>query len=116
MSALPPEADVPSLGNNVCQVPLADIQPAHCLVFFSSGLRDYDTKSSPGRWPKSVIWTKFQVSWSLSRADGPKAEPLYLADRCFSWTVKPSCPSTLTAPVLPPSKSLEPSRSPVANS
>jgi hypothetical protein len=116
MSALPPEADIRQRIEHVCFVPLADIQPPHCLVFFSSGLHDYDTKSSPGRWPKSVIWTKFQVSWSLSRADGPKAEPLYLADRCFSWTVKPSCPSTLTAPVFPPSKSLESSRLPVANS
>jgi len=43
-------------------------------------------------------------------------EPLYLAGRGFSWTVNPSCPSTLTAPVFPPSKSLESSRWPVANS
>jgi hypothetical protein len=43
-------------------------------------------------------------------------EPLYLAGRRFSLTLNPSCPSTLTAPVFPPSKSLEPSRWPVANS
>ena len=43
-----------------------------------------------------------------------RREPLYPAGRRFSWTVNPSCPSTLTAPVFPPSKSVEASRSPVA--
>jgi hypothetical protein len=38
------------------------------------------------------------------------------ANHAHQSAVKPSCPSTFTAPVLPPSKSLEPSRSPVANS
>jgi hypothetical protein len=32
------------------------------------------------------------------------------------WTVNPSCPSTLTEPAFPPSKSPEARRSPVANS
>ena len=41
---------------------------------------------------------------------------LHLACRHFSWTVNPSFPSTLTAPVFPPSKSPEPRRWPVANS
>jgi hypothetical protein len=40
---------------------------------------------------------------------------LYLAGRSFFWTLNPSFPSTLTAPVFPPSKSPELSCRPVAN-
>jgi hypothetical protein len=36
--------------------------------------------------------------------------------RRMAWTVNPSFPSTLTAPLFPPSKSPEPRRWPVANS
>ena len=58
------------------------------------------------------------------RAGGPSEMPvlppcpgqLYLVDRSFFWTVNPSVPSTLTAPVFPPSKSPEPSCWPVAHS
>src|SRR5262249_60287084 len=40
----------------------------------------------------------------------------YLVDRRIAWTVNPSCPRTLTAPLFPPSKSPEARRSPVASS
>jgi hypothetical protein len=44
-----------------------------------------------------------------------RAGQLYVAGR-RGWTVNPSFPSTLTAPVFPPSKSPEARRWPVANS
>ena len=44
----------------------------------------------------------------------PRARQLWPAGRV--WTVNPSFPSTLTAPVFPPSKSPEARRWPVANS
>src|SRR5262249_30767235 len=55
-----------------------------------------------------------------TRPAGHQGPPLQrencLAGRRVSWAANPSCASTLTAPVLPPSKSREASRSPVANS
>jgi len=49
-------------------------------------------------------------------ADGAAGGASASARYCRGWTVKPRLPSTVTAPDLPPSKSLEASRWPVANS
>jgi uncharacterized membrane protein len=71
-----------------------------------------------GRTPSgcSPACSGCMASSAPRRCLSSRPERPYLAGRRFSWTVNPSWPSTRTAPVFPPSKSLEPSRWPVANS
>ena len=55
----------------------------------------------------AVPWQIVTASMELAAITRIGAVSAYSAGRRFSWTVNPSCPRTLTAPVLPPSKSPE---------
>src|SRR5262249_33252348 len=65
---------------------------------------------------RAISDRRHQTLLSLDEFFGPMTKLPCLAGRRFSWIVNFSCSSTLRAPVLPPSKSLELCRCPVANS
>jgi hypothetical protein len=74
-----------------------------------------DERQAPSRNVRFYLVTANVAAALILTHNVSGARQFWLAGRRV-WTVNPSLPSTLTAPVFPPSKSPEARRWPVANS